>query len=114
MLAWGQVTDNRLYRPLQNRGGTVQLKSTLIILSEHPVSPSLRVSYKTRIVCRGSSERFTAAATGWAKKREAAVHDRIFVANLHACHSFVPQTHWGEALFDGGVFKGDAPILPAQ
>ena len=39
------------------------------------------------------------------------VHDRIFVATLHACHLFVPQTHWREALFDGGVFKGDAPLL---
>ena len=39
------------------------------------------------------------------------MNDRIFVATLHACHLFVPQTHWREALFDGGVFKGDAPLL---
>ena len=31
-------------------GVTVEVKSTQIILSERPVSPSLRVSYKTRIV----------------------------------------------------------------
>src|ERR1700734_4031322 len=46
-----QHTENATFPAVAEPGGTVEVKSTQIILSERPVSPSLRVSYKTRIVC---------------------------------------------------------------
>lgn len=46
----GELTENQTLQAVAEPGGTVEVKSTQIILSERPVSPLLRMSYKTHTV----------------------------------------------------------------